>query len=934
MPPEGPAGAAADRAEPVQSLLDGLDRSLDEAERETLEHLHGRAFEPLRRMGDRLSTLRDDALEAESPLRAAGRAVRVACNDLEEISLPEVVSEELQGHLERVVAFAHSTPRSLEIAVGRAAASQTAPRRSVPARAVVRAVLRASYPAGLSARLRLRPVFVETLEALPEAPADVLGETDHAARLLDRVDQAERHLRLVFDRLRQEAVDEVRSLILAGAGLQRIQRRWRLHRADARRKAALEELDAELDAFGRYVREVLRERRFAADLARRERALHEAGDAVLALLEEAGEEAASLDGLADTLETGGERMASELVERLGRGDEEGSVGRLNRLEERIRELLGERQAALPAVDREASDFSRELDRFVDCATALARVAADYLAERGEDGNGGVGETISAARLAGPATDARRRAVETVVSARDGLRDAGEILHHGLEAARGELMMADRTRGPEVAGLLREGFRNAANRLRETAAHLEKGLTSAGTEIRDTPREILAEVRERARPTSADSGSSAGAWGRRVERTRGVLSGWLDALGGGWDAALRTVRAWIAGPTDGAAPRAETEAFPGEAPGAVEEELPRLYRWLFRPEPLDDPKLLVGRDEELDRLGGLEEPWRAGEPVAAALVGEPGSGKTSLLNCAAAGLPSGVPVRRGRVDVRLSDEAGALSWLARFFGLEETAAPSVETLAGALTDRRELVLLEGGHRLFRRAVGGYGAARALGRLMAATAGRIGWVVAFPREPWRFLEATGLLTRRFGTVLHLEPPGPEGLREIVLRRHRATGCDLTWLGSEALAPERRRRLARAGSARTQELLGSWYFEDLAAAVGPSVSAALRLWRRSLVPHGEDEVRVRPLRPVVPEPAAPLDRELLQVLAAFVVHGDLRPGDLAKVATGLELRSDEALELLERADLLQEVPGLSPPPLRVDDLRYSRIVDRLRDERILNP
>lgn len=933
MPPEGPAGAS-DRDEPIQSLLDGLGRSLDEAGRETLDHLHRRAFEPLRRAGDRLSTLRDEALQSESPLKAAGRAVRVACNDLEDMELAPALSEELEGHLERIVAFAHSTPRSLEIALGRAASSQRTPRRSVPARSVVRAVLRASYPAGLVGRLRPRTVFVELLRTLPEAPADVLGEIDHAARLLEGVDRAERHVRLVFDRLREDAVDEVRELLLAGAGLPRLQRKWRLHRAGARREAALEELEGQLESLRRDVREALRERRFAADLARRERALHEAGDAVLALLEDAAEEAGALERLGDTLESGGERMAGELVERLGRGDEEGSVGRLNRLEERVRELLGERQGALPVVDRKASDLSRELDRFADCATALARVAADYLEERREGEDRDAGEPISAARLAGPATDARRRAVEAVVEARDGLREAGEILHHGLEAARGELMAGDRARGPEVAGLLREGFRNAANRLRETAAHLERSLTSAGAGVRDTPKEILAAVRERARPTPAGPAGGVGAWTRRIERGRSLLSGWAGASARWWAAVRRAVRVWLRGVAESEAPRAEPEAAASGEAGPSEGELPRLYRWLFRPEPLDDPKLLVGRDEEIERLREAAEAWRTGEPVSVALVGAPGSGKTSLLNCAASSLDSDVPVRRGRVDVRLSDGVDGRDWLARFFGLEPSAASSVDALTGALADRRELVLLEGGHRIFRRIVGGYGAARVFGRVLAATSGRIGWIVAFPREPWRFLDAAGLLTRRFGTVLSLDPPGPEGLREIVLRRHRATGCELNWLESEALEPERRRRLARAGSGRAQELLETWYFEDLSAAVGPCVSSALRLWRRSLVPHGEDEVRVRPVLPFVPELSETLDRDLLQVLGTFVVHGDVRRDDLGELLGGLELGADEALELLDRFALLQEVPGLSPPPLRVDDLRYRRIVERLRDERILNP
>ncbi|MFW6193822.1 MAG: hypothetical protein ACOC83_10090, partial [Gemmatimonadota bacterium] len=792
-----------------------------------------------------------------------------------------------------------------------------------------------SYPERLMDGLRLRPVFVELLEALPDAPADVLGEADHAARLMDRVDQAERHVRLVFDRVRSASLDEVRGALLAGGPLHRLRRRWRLQRAGARREAGLDELRTQVEALEDDVEDALRERRFAADLARRERALHEAGDAVLALLKDAAAEAAALERLAENLESGGEKVAAELVERLDRGDQEGGVGRLTQLEGRIRELLGERQASLPAVDHEGSELSGELDRFVDCATALSRVAADYLAERRAEENGDAAEAVSAAGLARPATDARRRSVEAVVQARDGLQEAGEILHHGMEAARGELMAGERPEGSEVAGLLREAFRNAANRLRETAAHFDGSLTSVGADVRDTPAKILSVVRDRARETTGSTGGVAGAWARAVEHGEALGFRWLRAIRRSWTVARRVARAWLGTAPESSAPDLEAETTSEESgtERAPELELPRLYRWLFRPEALDDPKLLVGRDEELGRLRTLEEAWRAGGAVTAALLGAPGSGKTSLLNCAAAGFSAETRVRRGRVDRRLSGAGAALAWMARFFGLDEAAGSSVDAMVEALSDRRELVLIEGGHRMFRRRVGGYGAARTLGRVVGATDGQIGWIVTFPLEPWRFLEAAGLLTRRFSSTIHLAAPGPEGLRDIVLRRHRATGCDLTWLGSEELEPERRRRLAPAGASRAQELLASWYFEDLAEAVGPSVSAALRLWRRSLVPRSEDEVHVRPLRPNLPELPGPLDRDLLQATGSFVVHGDLGADDLERVLTGLDTGPHEALELLQRAEILQEVPGLDPPPpLRVDDLLYRRVVRLLRDERIV--
>ena len=62
------------------------------------------------------------------------------------------------------------------------------------------------------------------------------------------------------------------------------------------------------------------------------------------------------------------------------------------------------------------------------------------------------------------------------------------------------------------------------------------------------------------------------------------------------------------------------------------DLPALYRRLFRIEPVEDARFLIGRDAELAGLSRALDRWRAGTGAAILIVGDRGSGKTSLLNC--------------------------------------------------------------------------------------------------------------------------------------------------------------------------------------------------------------------------------------------------------------------------------------------------------------
>ena len=90
--------------------------------------------------------------------------------------------------------------------------------------------------------------------------------------------------------------------------------------------------------------------------------------------------------------------------------------------------------------------------------------------------------------------------------------------------------------------------------------------------------------------------------------------------------------------------------------ASKTDLPAIYRLLFRIAPIEDRRFLIGRDRELEGLTQALRDWDSGRFAACLVVGARGSGKTSLLNCAASGAFPGRKLIRAqfhdRVDARL------------------------------------------------------------------------------------------------------------------------------------------------------------------------------------------------------------------------------------------------------------------------------------------
>lgn len=960
---EGPRpGGPVEGQERLDALLGELGTSVRGTASRIAERLGEELWEPMRRSADRLGALRDEALDAGNPLRDAGRAVRVVCSDLEELSAAETLERELGRVPELLLPSAHTLPRTLRREDGGLFGTS----RRLPVRRLVSSLLEADYLEELVRRLDPDPLVVDPVAALPEAPADLLGEGDHAGRLLEAVDRAEGRLRGALEGAADGTLRRAGRLLGSPAPFPGPRARVRAWRARARRQDAAEELRERLAASDRRARVALRSRRFAADLARRERALRKAAGRLSERIEEARREAEAIRVLADRLEEAGDRAAGALEDTERRPAEV-----LDELGSRVRRALVRRRDRLPQVDRPETPLCSEIDDFLRRAHALESMASDPPGPKGtpprrpggedtpgrEGAPGGERRSAAGGRAGSGAASGRKellalrgRIVESVSAAREQVGEAGGIVRHGLEAARAEVTAGSEPgRDGGLPTLLRECCRRGALRLREAATRLEEGLTEASRELERSPDRLLEEIRSRAR------GQRAG-WTRRargrLRRGVGPLREAWSRVRGGAEALARRVargsRALRDGPTP-AAPAAGIEGEAGRTRGPGErtapigvplgeggraEELPAMYRWLFRLEPLDDGHLLVGRAEQSDLLrrvlGRLEE----GESCSVAVVGEPESGKTSLLNVAVSDLGGGIQLRRGRVNRRVSSRAECLRWLARFLGLDAPEGVGrVGELAEALGGRREVVVLEGLHRLFRRRVGGYDAVRAFGELVGATRDRMAWVVSCDLEAWRFLRRVSPLSRRFDQVLELPPLSPDETGEVILRRHRLTGYGLRFLPGDALPASRESRLSAAGEEERQELLRRWCFEDLRARAGRTVGTTIRAWRACLLPPVAHEVRVLPVR--VPDPGflEELDRETRFVLAELALHGDLREIELPDLLRRSPDQVAAPLEWLKRTGVVRPVRGHPPPPpLEIDPMLHGPVVDRLRQDRIL--
>jgi len=344
------------------------------------------------------------------------------------------------------------------------------------------------------------------------------------------------------------------------------------------------------------------------------------------------------------------------------------------------------------------------------------------------------------------------------------------------------------------------------------------------------------------------------------------------------------------------------------------ELPVLYRRLFRFEPVQDPRFLVGRQQELAAIAEARSLWEAGRPVALIIVGQQGSGKTSLLNCAVKGPLEGLEVIRGEFNHRLTTETQLRSFLAGVIGADE-AAPVEESLLA----RRRVVILEELERTFLRQVGGYGAIRALQRVIAATCSSTLWILTINQIAFQFLQAAVNFGSSFSHRLNVGTVSRDDLRQAILLRHNLSGLRLQFPPPPAPRHwgDRVKRFLR-GPTDAENL----FFETLARESAGVYRTAFEIWLGHIEMVEAGMLYMKPLAvpdlsPVIDD----LDMADLFTLVAILQHGSLTPEEHAIIfQTNVAASRSQMDELLAR-EIIENDPHRPGFRVRPEALRVVR-------------
>jgi hypothetical protein len=411
------------------------------------------------------------------------------------------------------------------------------------------------------------------------------------------------------------------------------------------------------------------------------------------------------------------------------------------------------------------------------------------------------------------------------------------------------------------------------------------------------------------------GAAARTWGREVQRVaagfpRWLLERWDGALQYlGWKLPMRPVMA----PVVRRSTLRDTLSLP-----ASKLSLPGIYRSLFQLTPVSDRRFLVGRDREIAGLTQALRDWESGRFAACLVVGARGSGKTSLLNCASAGILGERLIVRRQFRKRMESPAMVDEFLRECLGVEPDA-----DLEAAFAAGRRILVIEEFERTYLRKVDGFAAIRHLVRWIHKTAGNTLWVVSMNDKALRVLEAGADFGRVFSHRINAMSVSRDDLENAILQRHRLSGLRLRFAPPPVGDP----RVSRVRQwLQLEQPPQKLFFDSLYEQSGGVFRSAFELWGSSIERVEGETVDIRhPLEPQF----GPLRGVLAQLdhftLLAIQEHGSLSSSELAAVLCEGEEASMSRVDRLSALGLIE--PDPEHPGVRVRPEAQRFVNDLLR-------
>ncbi|MGI9542720.1 MAG: hypothetical protein ACR2MX_05635, partial [Cyclobacteriaceae bacterium] len=344
--------------------------------------------------------------------------------------------------------------------------------------------------------------------------------------------------------------------------------------------------------------------------------------------------------------------------------------------------------------------------------------------------------------------------------------------------------------------------------------------------------------------------------------------------------------------------AEISTFLSETDTSVK-QLPFVYQRLFEIAPLENENFYVPRQSETLQLNKAFQNWEKGHFSPTVVVGEAGSGTTTLLNFWLEGQKTSCNLVKANADGQIHQEAGLLNFVKELFNQPELG--SFDALAELLNGFKikQIIVLENLQHFYLRKVDGFGCFKKLFWLISRTNKNVFWLATINLYAYEYLNKTLGIEDFFAYTVKLGSLKDEQITNVVLKRHSVSGYNVRYKPGKL--DRKSKKFTKATPKEQQAFLEKEYFSSLNRLANSNISVALIFWLRSTLQVTDDSLVMGSLKDFDFSFLSNLNQSKLFTLYMLLLHDGLNSENHALVFNQSEEQSKLDLILLHEDGII---------------------------------
>jgi hypothetical protein len=331
------------------------------------------------------------------------------------------------------------------------------------------------------------------------------------------------------------------------------------------------------------------------------------------------------------------------------------------------------------------------------------------------------------------------------------------------------------------------------------------------------------------------------------------------------------------------------------------QLPFVYQRLFQLTPTNETRFFVNREKELGELKQAWANWQKDRFITVAVIGDKGSGVSSLLNHFLAETHITIPVLRATLGAKNFTLAQYLDFFNELFQPDQPFTSNEILIAWLNQGESRVVVIENLQHFYLKQVNGFENLQRLFELMSNTMKKVFWTGAFTTHTWAYLDKTLYISNYFTNEVFLQALSTEAIEEIITRRNKISGFRLHFLSD----PETRERkdFAAMDEREQQVYLREQLFRKLSRLSYGNISLAQLYWLRQTRKVHAHSIDIGYIKEIDFSFIKELKAEELFVLQTIVLHDGLCLTDFCSVMGKSEAAAKNLLiPMLEKGFLIR--------------------------------